>query len=248
MGIIDVHVHYGKWPFPMAQVSPAEMVTTLNSHGIQRAMVSSAMAIVYDFREGNRALAEAIAPHPQLFGYVTLNLNYPERSLQELDRYWRRPKFLGAKVHPLYCRQKVSSPNGQRLARELADRNCPLLVHTYSSPVESPWNVVPIARENPDLPIVMAHMGGDAWWEGIAAAKESPNLYVDFCATWGDVDKVARVVAELGPERVLFGSDYTLFEPGHTLGMLEEAALSSEERSLILHGNAERLFGISLDS
>jgi predicted TIM-barrel fold metal-dependent hydrolase len=89
-------------------------------------------------------------------------------------------------------------------------------------------------------------MGGDAWAEGIMAAKESPNLYVDFCATWADADKVARVVGELGAERVLFGSDYTLFDPGHTLGMLEEAALSVEEKALILRGNAERLFGISL--
>jgi predicted TIM-barrel fold metal-dependent hydrolase len=175
MGIIDVHVHYGKWPFPMARVSPADMVTTLNSYDIRWAIVSSALAIVYDFREGNRGLAEVIAPHPELFGYITLNLNYPEESLGELDTYWGQPKFLGAKIHPVYCRQKASSPNGQRLVRALAERNCPLLVHTYSSPVESPWNIVPVAKANPELPIIMAHMGGDAWWEGITAAKESPK-------------------------------------------------------------------------
>jgi predicted TIM-barrel fold metal-dependent hydrolase len=245
MAIIDVHTHYAKWPFPIAQVSPAEMVITLRSHDIQLAIVSSALAILYDFREGNRILAEAIAPHPELLGYITLNLNYLEESLAELDTYLSQPKFVAAKIHPLYCRQKINCPNGHRLLRALVERDCPLLLHTYSSPLESPWNAVPIAEANPDLPIILAHMGGDAWLEGTAAAKESANLYLDFCATWADADKVAWAVQELGAERVLFGSDYTLFDPAHTLGMIEEAAVSAEAKALILRGNAERLFGIS---
>jgi predicted TIM-barrel fold metal-dependent hydrolase len=245
--IIDIHTHYAKWPFPIAQVSPDEIVRNLSSYGIGRAIVSSVVAILYDFREGNWTLAQAIAPYPELLGYVTINLNYVEESLRELDTYSSQSKFVGAKIHPLYCRQKVNSPNGQRLLRALAERNCPLLLHTYSSPLESPWNAVPIAKANPHLPIIMAHMGGDAWLEGIAAAKESANLHVDFCATWADADKVAWVVRELGAERVLFGSDYTLFEPAHTLGMIDEAAISAEEKALILYGNAERLFKIMPD-
>ena len=105
---------------------------------------------------------------------------------------------------------------------------------------------MPVARDNPDVPIIMAHMGGDAWREGLRAAAESPNLYVDMCASWADADKVAEAVDALGPERVLFGSDFTLFDPAHTLGMIEDAVLSDEARELILHGNAERLFGTAL--
>ena len=36
-----------------------------------------------------------------------------------------------------------------------------------------------------------------------------------------------------GKRKVLFGSDYTLFDPGYTLGMIEDADLSAEERALI---------------
>lgn len=242
MNIIDVHTHYGKWPFPMANVSPTEMVATLKRWDIQTAVVSSSLAIVYDFREGNRALAEAIESQPELLGYVVLNLNYPEESAREMETYLARPGFVGVKIHPLYCRQKINSPNGQWLAAKMAEYGRPLLLHTYSSPLESPWNVVPIARAFPSLPIIVAHMGGDAWQEGIAVAKEAPNLYLEPCATWADADKVAVAVREIGAERMLFGSDYTLFDPGHTLGMIEDAGLSAEERALILYGNAARLF------
>ncbi len=118
------------------------------------------------------------------------------------------------------------------------------MIHTYSSAIESPWNVVPLAQANPKLTIIMAHMGGDAWSEGIAAAQVAPNLYADPCATWADAEKVETAVQQLGAERLLFGSDYTLFDPAHTLGMVNEANLSPEQRALIMGGNAADLWPV----
>jgi predicted TIM-barrel fold metal-dependent hydrolase len=246
MRIIDIHGHLGKWPFPMADVSAKQAVARLKRLGIARLIVSSGLGIVYDFREGNRVLAEEIAPYPELLGYVTLNLNYRQESVQELDRHLASPKFVGAKIHPLYCRQKANSPGGQYLARAVAERGVPLLLHTYSGGMESPWNALPLAEANPGLTIILAHMGGDAWWEGIAAAQASPNLLLDPCATWADAEKVTTAVEALGAERLVFGSDYTLFDPAHTLGMVAEADVTLPERDLIMHGNAERIFGARL--
>lgn len=244
MRVIDSHCHLGYWPFPQDNLSASELAAGLRSAGIDKGICSSGLAIVYDFREGNRRLDEAVAEHPELLGYVTVNLNYPDEGIAEVDRYRRRPGFVGAKIHPMYSRQPLSTPAGRRVVAALAERHCPLLVHTYSSAIESPWAVVPVAKEYPELPIIMAHMGGDRWWEGLEAAGESPNLHVDPCATWADADKVAWAVRKLGAERVLFGSDYPLFDAGYTLGMIEDAEIADEERELILYGNAERIFGI----
>jgi len=201
---IDVHAHYGKWPFPVHNVSLSDMVSTMRIHGIVRAVVSSTLAILYDFREGNRTLAEAIALYPELLGYVTVNLSYPDDSIQELETYLRSSKFIGVKIHQNYSRQKVNSPSGERIMRAISAYGCPVLLHTYSSPLESPWNAVPVAKAYPNVPIILAHMGGDTWWEGIRAAKEAQNLYVDPSATWADADKVAAAVHELGSEHILF--------------------------------------------
>jgi len=246
MKIIDIHGHLGKWCYPQAHVTAAEAVVRLRELGIARLLVSSGKAILYDFREGNRLLAGEIAPHSELLGYITLNLNYPKESEQDLDTYRDHPKFVGAKIHPLYARQKVSSPGGHYLARAVAERGLPLLIHTYSAALESPWNVVPLAKANRGLTIIMAHLGGDMWWEGIAAAKEAPNLHADMSATWTDAEKVTTAVTELGAERLLFGSDYTLFDASHALGMLEDADLTPDQRELVMHGNAERIFGARL--
>lgn len=241
---IDVHLHLGKWNFPEAVVSPTEMVATLSRWDIQQGIVSSSQAIVYNFLEGNAWLAGAIAPHPELFGYVVLNLNYPDESEAEMARYLPDPKFVGAKIHPMYCRQKMDSPNAARLLRKLAEYGKPLLLHTYSSPLETPWNVVPLAKTLPQLPIILGHMGGDRWDLGLEAASQSPNLFVEPCCSWADPGKVVAAVRKLGAERVLFGSDYTLFDPGYALGMVTGAALAAEQKEMILGENARRLFGL----
>jgi len=222
------------------------MVANMRRRGIDRAIVSSVLAITHDPRPGNRALADAIAAHPELFGYVAVAINNLEESRQQLDTYLRQPRFVGVKVevHPIYCLQELSSYDGQTLMRAVAEYGKPVLVHTHTSQLESPWNVVPVARAHPHLPIIMAHMGGDAWWQGIAAARQAANLYIDPWGTCIDSDKIGVAVRELGAEKMLFGSDYGLFEPAYTLGMLEDADISAEQRELILHGNAERVFGL----
>ncbi len=246
MQIIDSHTHLGDWQFPMHRVSAQQMVATMQRQGIGRAIVSSVLAITHSPRQGNQQLAAQIADYPQLFGYVAVCINQLEESAQELERHLANPRFVGVKVeiHPMYCLQKLSSHDGRTLMSMVAEYGRPALVHTHTSPLESPWNVVPAAKAHPNLPIIMAHMGGDAWWDGIAAAREAPNLYLDPCGTCADSDKIGIAVRELGAERMLFGSDFTLFDPAYTLGMIEDAELATEQRELILYGNAQRLFGL----
>ncbi|HOR01618.1 MAG TPA: amidohydrolase family protein [Anaerolineae bacterium] len=249
--IVDAHAHIGKWYYPTAQLTVPDMLAYMTRYGIDVSILSSTLAIVYDAREGNQELAQAIEGCPQLLGYVSVNLNYLEESLEELDRYLGSgakqggaARFVGVKVHPLLARHRYDTPEGMALTRAVAAYGVPILVHTFGSALESPWNVLPAARANPEVPIILGHMGGDCWWEGIRVARESPNLYLEVCSTWTDPEKVRLAVAAVGAERVLFGSDATLFDAAYALGAMEDAGLSAEERALIMGGNARRLFGI----
>ncbi len=247
--IIDAHTHLGKWYFPIRQLTADDMLTTMERDGIDLSIISSSLAIVYDFREGNRELAEAICGHDQLLGYVAVNLNYVEDSIREMERYLgngseANKQFVGVKVHPLLSKHRYDTPEGMALTHAAGAYNVPILIHTYSSALESPWNVVPAAQAHPELPIILGHMGGDAWWEGIRAAQESANLYLDICSTPTDLEKIRAGIDAIGAERMLFGTDATLFEATHILGALEDAGLSPEERDLIMWKNAMRLFNL----
>jgi hypothetical protein len=242
--IIDVHSHYGKWPFPMKQHGVEFSLDLMKRRGISKTMMSSASAIVYDFVEGNAQMAEAIEGHAELLGYVTVNPNYFDASCRELEKYYKKPNFVGAKIHPAYCRQPINSPLNKALVRKIAEYGRPLLIHTYGAGM--PSQVLDLVKECPNLPIIMGHGGADAWREAADVLKKTDNVYMEFCCSGLETNKVRRSIEIAGSDKLLFGSDLDLIHPGFIAGVYEEADLSRDEKEKILYRNASQLFGIRL--
>ena len=243
MPIIDIHTHYGKWPFPMKDWGVEFSLDLMRKRGISKAIMSSAAAIVYDFAEGNRDMAAAIKDHSELLGYVTVNPNYFDSSCRELEAYYKKPNFVGAKIHPAYCRRAINAPQTRALVRKVADYGKPLLIHTYGQ--GTPSQILDLAKDCPDLPIIMGHGGADAWREAADVVKQCKNVYMEFCCSILETDKVRRSIEIAGgADQILFGTDLDLIHPGMIAGCYEEACLSRDEKEKILHQNASRLFGI----
>ena len=243
MPIIDIHSHYGKWPFPMKEWGVEYSLDLMRKRGISKTVMSSSYAIVYDFIEGNRQMAEAIEGHPELLGYVTVNPNYYEASCRELEGYYSKPNFVGAKIHPAYCRKAINAPQTRALVRRIADYGKPMLIHTYGQ--GTPSQILDLAKDCPDLPIIMGHGGADAWREAAEVVKQSDNVYMEFCSSVIESDKIRRSIDIAGgADRILFGSDLDLIHPGMVAGCYEEACLSQDEKEKILYRNASRIFEI----
>jgi len=242
MPIIDVHSHYGKWPFPMRRWGIEYSLELMRNRGIGKTIMSSAYAIVYDFVEGNRQMAEAIEGHPEILGYVTVNPNYFEASCRELETYYKKPNFVGAKIHPAYCRRAINAPQTRALVRKIADYGRPMLIHTYGQ--GTPGQILDLAKDCPNLPIIMGHGGADAWREAADVIRQCENVYLEFCCSGLETDKVRRVIQTAGDERILFGSDLDLIHPAFIAGCYEEACLTQAEKEKILYRNASRIFGL----
>lgn len=240
--IIDVHSHFGKWPFPMRNTGVDYTLDLMKRRGISKTILSSSLAIVYDFIEGNRRLAAAIEGYPNLMGYVTVNPNHFEASCKELEAYLQKPNFVGVKIHPMYARQPADSPQTRKLVQKVAEYGRPLLIHTFGQ--GAPLQVLQLARECPNLPIIMGHGGADAWREAVYVMQQADNLFAEFCCTIHETGKVRRSIDAVGVDRILFGSDLDLLHPGFIAGVYEEAGLSPDEIKKILYGNARRLFKI----
>jgi len=245
--IVDVHAHLGRWSYPIKQASAAELAAEMQSHGIEATIASHSLAIIYDATEGNHALADEICGIRQLWGYVSVNLNYPDQSLAELERYLGagspfRDRFIGVKVHQSLSRHRFDTPEGMEIAAAVARYRVPILVHTFGSALESPWNVLPAAQAYPEVPFILGHMGGDAWWEGARVGRAAPNVYLELCSSWTDPEKVRAAIDAVGPERVLFGTDANLFAVSHMVGAMEDAGLSDAELCMVMGENARQLF------
>ena len=117
-----------------------------------------------------------------------------------------------------------------------------------------------LLRAFPEVPFIVPHFGSGRLAALLEAARETRNLYLDTSSSnsWmrqrpepTDLETVFGAVLEekaFGPERLLFGSDSTVFPRGwrKDVHLAQRAALdrlgvSSRERRLIFSGNLERL-------
>ncbi|RZJ94489.1 MAG: hypothetical protein EOO60_02920 [Hymenobacter sp.] len=108
----------------------------------------------------------------------------------------------------------------------------------------------------PDLQIILGHWGEVVLFYlerltslGWVATLQQPiadyfqqNLYVTPSGMWSPA-YLQRALELVGPERLLFSTDYPYqYKPGGLArGFLEAAALSAEQKELFAHGNWERL-------
>ncbi|MCS7254392.1 MAG: amidohydrolase family protein [Armatimonadota bacterium] len=242
MGIIDVHAHLGRFPFPIPDGTVQLLKELCEQHDIERVMVSSVEAIMCDMVSGNAKLAEAIANDESFLGYVTINPNYLDESMSEMRKYLYLKNFVGAKLHPSYSGQPLSSERTYELVKAYRRYDKPLLVHTYSA--SDAFTLTQLTKQFPELIVIMAHMGGPQWEDAIRVVEKHPRIFVEPCSSIPDRDKLRFAIDRLGPRRVLFGSDMPLLHPSVTLGMIIDADLTDSQRDAVLYRNAKYLFGI----
>lgn len=128
-----------------------------------------------------------------------------------------------------------------------------LAVHT-SEPVGHPypgkdsttpaaiWSLVEATQG--DVPIILAHWGGGlAFYELMPEIhRQAQNVYYDSSASHLLYrPEIYRVMSQLAPGRVLFGSDYPLIRQTRAVRLAHEAGLPAGQLSALLGGNATGL-------
>ena len=62
--------------------------------------------------------------------------------------------------------------------------------------------------------------------------------------TWGLDEGLYNLIQKHGVEKVMFGSDYPLWNTSHAFEEIENIGLSESEKSLIYAENAKKVFGL----
>jgi predicted TIM-barrel fold metal-dependent hydrolase len=108
-------------------------------------------------------------------------------------------------------------------------------------------------RAFPRLKVVLAHLGGANWGQALEIAETYSNAYFDCCeiVAWtGSTNgpspqQLGRLIRDIGPERVMMGSDFPWYDIEHTVEqIMEMPVLSIEEKEGILGANAVRILDL----
>ena len=110
-----------------------------------------------------------------------------------------------------------------------------------------------VLKAFPELPVVLAHMGGATWQQALEIAESYDNAFFDCCEVieWthsenGPSDReLAQLIRDIGAERVMMGSDFPWYDLDQTVDrVMSLPILSMEEKEGIIGANAERILRI----
>jgi uncharacterized protein len=101
----------------------------------------------------------------------------------------------------------------------------------------------------------LAHMGSGAEAEVARLTAVYPNLYCDTSMWLDRIDQpggptgvqAAKVFREIGTDRILFGTNYPIMDPGEFVSIIQRMPLTENERRQILVENFARAYGKAAD-
>lgn len=135
-----------------------------------------------------------------------------------------RPVMLAAEKHGLVVLQHAWSMTKIRQRR----------FHT------DPEDVATLAGRFPNVRIIMAHLTG-CGVRGVLAIKDCANVVVDTSGAAPEAGLVEYAVAQLGAERVLYGSDAPIRDFAVALARITGTRLDATAKRKILRDNARAL-------
>ena len=159
--------------------------------------------------------------------------------------------LIGVKLHPDIQHFKIDDYRCLKIYELCEEFGLPILMHTGDKRYDfsNTNRLIPILETYTNLTIIGAHLGGWSLWEEASLELAgTPNLYVDCSSTmaWVPLDKTAEIIRRYGADRVLFGTDFPMWDPRDELRMFFELDLTDDERRLILSENAKKLYKLDL--
>jgi len=247
--IVDAHVHSGGW----GGYSTDDVLRLADRAGIDKIFGTDYFGLHYDIEEGSRRLAEDMKRHPdRIIGYVSIwSARYTQKAVDQVRRGYEVYGMRGLKlVHTVVglgsyqLLTTINEPAMYPIVAAAADLGMPILAHS------TPEECAGLIDAVPNTKILMAHSGGcptalGDWFRAIEVAKHYPGIYLDTASSQIDMGYVEAMVAGVGAERVIFGTDMPLLDPFFGLAKVTGADLTQEQKDLILGKNILRLVGES---
>jgi predicted TIM-barrel fold metal-dependent hydrolase len=201
-----------------------------------------------DVTIGNDAMLEIAArEHARVRMYVTVNPNYTDHALREIERCVER----GAIGIKLLASRRADDPLLDPIAERAADRTLPLLHHIWqhrrrewpSQEISDGADLARLAARHPRANFILAHLGGGGdYAHTFPAIVDTPNVFPDLSGSGVDRGMLDDAVAALGARRLLWACDLTMETGLAKLRALDVLGLSDDELSDIRWRNAARLF------
>jgi predicted TIM-barrel fold metal-dependent hydrolase len=269
MRVIDCHHHVGSlealgFNFEGAggadpkEVELARRLAAMDDNGVDQAIVIPGHGYlradgIADTRRVNDAIAAYRDAHPDRFPAavgIVEPLYGVDVCATELRRIRDDLGLVGISMHTRFQGVSTDSPLVVAAVQAAADLGLVPFLHALDGIAdEALWRVQQVARAVPDTPVIVldALSGSDHARLACIVGPETPNMVFDVSLAHHFMF-VEDLVAAVGPERVVFGTDYySMMPPPLHAGVLDDivaSGLPKDHQEAILAGNLCRVLGL----
>lgn len=257
---IDVHAHYGVYDRREITALENRFMTGDAAVVVGRArQARTALTIVSpllglfprggaDAVAGNEEAAAVVPRFPELRWWVIVHPLQP-RTFEQARRFLATPQCVGIKIHPEEHQYPIAE-HGEALFAFAAEQGTVIMAHS-GDPLSAPAAYVPFADTFPAVTVILAHLGNggaagnraDLQVRAIQASRHG-NVYTDTSSSRSLMPGLIEwAVAEVGAEKLLYGTDTPLYFAPSQRARIDAAQLSDAKKQLILRDNARRLLG-----
>lgn len=194
----------------------------------------------------------AVQDNKKLVGLGTIHPDFEDYQ-QEIKRL-RQNGIKGIKASSIFQGFYPDEERMLRLCQEL-EEDLILYLHAGEEPGKplaeartTPQRIARLLDLFPKLKVVAAHFGGLHMLEEVKKYLLGRQLYFD--TVWTpekeglDKKEIVHLIREHGTNKILFGTDFPIFNTKEQIEWFSSLPLGSEEKEMIFYKNAQRLFEI----
>lgn len=253
--IIDSHAHFSKnsavWVFDTSTEACIEHMDRIGGDFFIQSLSSAFDGFPYDdyVPQCLRLYNESGG---RILSYFVYDPNFADATREMIKAHHSDPAFVGIKIHP--SDHKVMADDERyRIAWELAYKyGLPLMSHSWTltaNPKQkyaTPDKFEKYITEYKNVKFIFGHSGGRTAGikEVVSIGKKNKNVYFDLAGDIYNRGLIEYLAENAGAGHVLLASDVNWFDLSVQIGMVLGAELPTEDKKLILGGNAAEIFGI----
>lgn len=219
-----------------------ELLTRGKKAGISRYLVHSAAQNPLQVKSINDFISNTCREHPEFIGFGTLHmdLDNPEEEIERMETLG----IMGVKMHPDIQQFNIDDERMHKIYSILENR-LPILMHCgdYRYTYSHPMRLKNILTRFPKLTVIAAHFGGWSLFDLAVEYLKDTKCFLDISSSvmFLGNKRSEELINIYGAERILFGSDYPMWDPAEELENFYKLNINSTDRELILYKNISAL-------
>ena len=228
----------------------------LEKLGAEKAILFALLKGNPDFAaiDGNEWLLKEIREESNLYGFASITPT--EKGAAEELRKYISSGFVGVKLHPVVQKFQINDPAAEEFYTAAEELKIPVLFHTgvhgWYLKKYRPILLDEVAQNHPNLPIIIEHVGGYAFFdEALAVLQNNKNCYAGIAQTrnkkipwYLPLERLKVLLEMIGAERIIYGADFpwnSCAEIKEDIRFVNNLEITSEAKEKILGGNISRL-------